>query len=261
VNYHSLNHICSFRFALRLSAVVGMILLNAGGCNLSGKPDQADLPVSPEQIANFDQLYTTNCAGCHGATGKLGPAPPLNDPLFVAIIPEDELHRVIGDGRAGTLMPAFATVNGGSLTDKQVKLLAEGVKSHWKSEAPLDHSPPAYAITNEPQTIPAVEEHTRRLAIYQRACAGCHGPDGSGSQGNRSGPGAINAPAFLALISNQALRRIIITGRPDLGMPTYAEKRGRTAEYEPISTAEIDDLVALLAQWRSVGSTAVAEQH
>jgi mono/diheme cytochrome c family protein len=179
----------------------------------------------------------------------------------VAIIPADELHRVIGDGRAGTLMPAFSIANGGSLTDEQVKLLAEGIKSHWKSEAPSDGSPPAYAITNDPQATPASEEHTRRLAIYQRACGGCHGPDGAGSRRSRSGPGAINAPAFLALISNQALRRIIITGRPDLGMPTYAEKRGRAIEYEPLTSAEIDDLVAVLAEWRSAGSTAVAEQH
>ena len=36
--------------------------------------------------------------------------------------------------------------------------------------------------------------------------------------------GAINDPAFLALISDQALRRYAITGRPDLGMPDYADK-------------------------------------
>ena len=35
----------------------------------------------------------------------------------------------------------------------------------------------------------------------------------------------MNEPDFLALVSDQALRRIIITGRPDLGMPNY--RRGR----------------------------------
>ncbi len=144
---------------------------------------------------------------------------------------------MIRDGRAGTLMPAFSSANGGSLTDEQVKVLAEGIKSHWKSEAPIDGSPPAYAVTNEFHSIPPSEEHTRRVAIYQRACAGCHGPNGAGSAGSGAGPGAINAPAFLALISNQAIRRIIITGRPDLGMPTYLEKRGRATEYEPLTSA------------------------
>ena len=35
----------------------------------------------------------------------------------------------------------------------------------------------------------------------------------------------IHEPAFLALTSNQVLRRYAITGRPDLGMPSYAQAR------------------------------------
>ena len=58
----------------------------------------------PTRSPNFDALYATNCAGCHGADGKLGPAPPLNDPLFLAIVPEAELLRIISEGEssAGT---------------------------------------------------------------------------------------------------------------------------------------------------------------
>jgi cytochrome c oxidase cbb3-type subunit 3/ubiquinol-cytochrome c reductase cytochrome c subunit len=57
--------------------------------------------------------------------------------------------------------------------------------------------------------------------------------------------GAINNPAFLALISDQALRRTIITGRPDLGMPAYDRKGGQA-----LTPADVDDLVALLRYWR-----------
>ena len=42
---------------------------------------------------DFALLYATNCAGCHGADGRLGPAPPLNDPLFLAIVPDASLFR------------------------------------------------------------------------------------------------------------------------------------------------------------------------
>ena len=45
---------------------------------------------------------------------------------------------MIRDGRHGTPMPAFASEHGGPLTDAQVKVLAEGIKSHWKPAAPLD---------------------------------------------------------------------------------------------------------------------------
>ena len=79
------------------------------GCDLPGKPNPADRPVPPDQVTNFDTLYRQNCAGCHGADGKLGPAPPLNDPLFLAIVPDAELlQRDQRAAVAGTPMPAFA---------------------------------------------------------------------------------------------------------------------------------------------------------
>jgi hypothetical protein len=52
-------------------------------------------------------------------------------------------------------------------------------------------------------------------------------------------------------MSDQMLRRIIITGRPDLGMPSFADDMGRT-DYKPLSSEEIDDLVSLLASWRKL---------
>ncbi len=61
----------------------------------------------------------------------------------------------------------------------------------------------------------------------------------------------MNDPDFLALASDQMLRRIIITGRPDLGMPDFAGTDGRSDGFQPLSSTEIDDLVALLGQWRT----------
>jgi mono/diheme cytochrome c family protein len=89
--------------------------------------------------------------------------------------------------------------------------------------------------------------------VFRQACADCHGTDGKG--GPRT-VGAINDPerAFLALISDQALRRYIITGRPDLGMPDYAGGKDRRAtDFRPLTGKDVDDLVALLASWRRAG--------
>ena len=63
--------------------------------------------------------------------------------------------------------------------------------------------------------------------------------------------GRINSPAFLALMSDQALRRIIITGRHDLGMPNFAEKEGRPESFKPLTNQDVNDLMALLQSWRA----------
>ncbi len=67
--------------------------------------------------------------------------------------------------------------------------------------------------------------------MFARACAGCHGNQGQGGKNGEQQVGAINNQAFLALISDQALRRYAITGRPDLGMPAYDGKAGRLSDF------------------------------
>jgi cytochrome c oxidase cbb3-type subunit 3/ubiquinol-cytochrome c reductase cytochrome c subunit len=86
--------------------------------------------------------------------------------------------------------------------------------------------------------------------MFARACAGCHGPQGQGGDRDGRSIGAINEPAFLALISDKALRRTVITGRPDLGMPAYDGTAGRPADFRRLTSAQIDDLVTLLVSWR-----------
>jgi cytochrome c oxidase cbb3-type subunit III len=231
-----------------------------------------------DQVTNFDALYAKRCAGCHGADGKLGPAPPLNDPIFLAIVPDAELLRVITEGRAVTPaqkspMPAFRLGKGAPLTDAQVKawaelkeethtdpkqqspltetqvkVLAEGIKKRWGPPPSLAGSVPPY-LTPEG----ASGDKEKGGHVFTRACAGCHGPQGQGGKYGDRKVGAINDPAFLALTSDQALRRYIITGRPDLGMPAYDGKEGRSEKFAPLTSAEIDDLVALLAYWRLGG--------
>ena len=219
------------------------LVLIAVGCDLPGRPRLADRPKP------FDALYNTHCAGCHGADGKLGPAPPLNDPLFLAIVPDAELLRVITEGRAVTpaqksLMPAFVRDRGGPLTDAQVKVLAEGIKRRWGGEAP-NEEPPPYLSPREPG------DKERGAKLFDLACAACHGDEGKGAKQ----AGAINDRSFLALISDQELRRIVITGRADLGMPDYSDSDWRSPKFKPLTSADINDLVALLRYWRQGASS------
>jgi len=209
--------------------------LLAAGCELPGKPKR------PEPGVHFDTLYATHCAGCHGTDGRLGPAPPLNDPNFLALVSDEDRSMVISDGRSVTPgqkspMPAFARDKGGPLTDAEIDVLANGIKTRW--------GPPA-SLPTDFSEVGTSANKDRGERVFARACAGCHGSNGRGGK-----HGTINDSAFLALISDQALRRYVITGRPDLGMPAYDGKGGRPADFQPLTATEIDDLVALMADWR-----------
>jgi mono/diheme cytochrome c family protein len=195
------------------------------------------------------------CAGCHGADGRLGPAPPLNDAIFLAIIPDAELVRLVDEGRKGTQMPGFSQRYGGTLTDEQVRAVAKGIKPKWSDSAgnrtetvKIPDDLPTYAFVGASGA--AVDGAVARgQKLFAAACAVCHGDEGAGG-----GVGRLNDSDFLALVSNQMLRRIIITGRPDLGMPDFATIDGRGHDFRPLSSADIDDLVALLASWRGANS-------
>jgi cytochrome c oxidase cbb3-type subunit 3/ubiquinol-cytochrome c reductase cytochrome c subunit len=211
------------------------------GCNWPGKPKDTDRPIPAEEITDFGILYGTHCAGCHGADGKDGPAPPLYDPLFLAIVPDEVLRQVITEGRTGTPMTAFAKDRGGPLTEKQIDIVARGIKQRWPAAEKVNGKAPL------PYLLSAAKAGDKKagMEVFARDCAMCHGKHGQGGDD----AGAINDPAFLALVSDQVLRRYIITGRPDFGMPDYVKR-----EDADLTSQEINDLVALLAYWRVGGS-------
>ncbi len=264
------------RHHLLLLSFVGLCALILAGCELRGRPQDADRPIPSDQVVDFGKLYSQNCAGCHGPDGQMGPAPPLNDELFRAILPEAELTAVLMQGRKGTLMPAFAQENGGTLTKTQIQVLVKEIKGlpysivektpgdAATSEVVLDASgkTPVWGKTVEPaKGVPAYMNVTakqdnldagvqRGMAAFTRACAECHGDRGLGLKEDHQISNAINDPIFLSLNSNQVLRRIIITGRSDLGMPNYEEARSDSPDFKPLTEQDVSDLVALLAAWR-----------
>lgn len=220
------------------AAAIPLVIVIAGGCD---RPDPADRPLRPGQVLDFGVLYSQNCSGCHGADGKLGPAPPLNDPLFLAMASDADLQHVIIEGRSGTPMSAFARSAGGGLTPEQVSAIVAGMRSKWGTTTSRPSAPlPPYRVAAGRGNA------TSGAAVFARNCAGCHGANGEGA----SKAGALHSPAFLALISDQALRRIVITGRPDLGMPDFLHQADGLTRPAPLSEPEIEDVIALLGSWR-----------
>lgn len=187
----------------------------------------------------FDKLYGRNCAGCHGKDGRLGASRPLNDPIYLALVPADRLRKIISDGVRDTSMPAFGTRAGGNLSDSQIDALTKGMLARWgRPDSVKGLTLPPYEV--ETKRSEAEREHG--AVVYANACARCHGPDGKG------GPkaGSIVDPSFLALVSDQSLRTTVIAGRPDLGKPDWRED----IPGQPLTPQEISDLVAWLAGQR-----------
>jgi len=208
------------------------------GCDaLPGKPRIADRELLPTEVMDFGALYARNCAGCHGADGTLGASRPLNDPVYLALVPRERLHQVIAVGVPGTAQPALALQAGGTLTDPQIDALIRGLIAKWgRPDAVKDVALPAYDARAEPG------DAERGKAVYAANCAGCHGPGGGG------GPkgGAVTDPSYLSLVSDQYLRTTVIAGRTDLGMPDW---RGGAAG-PALSGAQISDVVAWLVSER-----------
>ncbi len=220
-----------------LVAVVMVAVAACSGCNSSpGRPKSDSEIIPPSQVMEFSLLYSQNCAGCHGASGKGGAAIALANPVFLAIAADSVIRRTTANGVPGTAMPAFAQSAGAMLSDKQIDALVSGIRSWAKSDTLNNVTPPPYSS-------PTPGNPQRGAEAYRTYCSSCHGMDGRG--GNKAS--SIVDTAYLALVSDQGLRTIVIAGRPELGAPDW---RG-DVEARPMSAEEISDVVAWLSSRRT----------
>jgi mono/diheme cytochrome c family protein len=213
------------------------LAISFAGCGVPhGQPRSGSEILAPNEVLQFNPLFAENCAACHGTEGRGGAAIALANPVYLAIADDASIRKVIAKGVPGTAMPAFAQSAGGMLTDAQVDVLTKEIRSRWSRRGILDAaSAPSYApkVTGDAQ---------RGEAAYKTFCESCHRPLGRGGQK----ASAIADDSFLALVSDQSLRTIVIAGRPELGAPDW---RGNLPG-RAMSDQEITDVVAWLASRR-----------
>ena len=220
-----------------LCAFVAMGVILLSGCSSPpGRPQRDSEILAPSEVLEFRTLYAENCAGCHGGEGRGGAAIALADPVYLSIADEKAMRTVIANGVSGTSMPAFAQSAGGMLTDKQIDVITSEIRSRWGRQGILDGiKPPSYGAKSTGNV-------RQGEVVYGTYCASCHGP---GGQGGPKGS-AITNDSFLALVSDQGLRTVVITGRSEMGAPDW---RGNVPG-KPMSDQEITDVVAWLASHR-----------
>jgi len=220
-----------------------LAVLPALACDrLPGRPDEADRHKRPDEIVDFETLYAANCSGCHGAEGILGPARPLADPVYLALISRAEVAEIVTHGR-GVMMPAFARSAGGTPTDEQVDAVVRGLFERWASPAKLAGvALPPYDEAGSRALGHEEGDPARGAQAFATFCADCHGADGHGGKDG----GSVVDPSFLALVSDQMLRTSVIAGRPDLGQPDWRT----VSKARAMAPQEISDVVAWLAARR-----------
>ena len=214
-----------------LSFISLTLVMSSVGCHRSiGPPNDQEGLMRPENIVSFDRLYRQNCSACHGENGSGGPALDLANPNYQALVDDASLARWITNGMPGTQMPAFGESAGGFLTPQQVDTLVSGMRSRWAHADQKAHDMPSYSSS----AIGLVEQGHK---IFQSSCFSCH----------QQGQQKITDTSYLALVSDQSLRTIVIAGRPDLGHPDWRQVRTS----QPLTDQDVSDIVAYLHSLRS----------
>ena len=224
----------------RRTALAILPMLSMLSCDAPGQHAANEAVIRPNDIADFRWLYAQNCSGCHGPNGQGALSLFIGNPVYLAIADDPAIRRIIEEGRTGTAMPAFARKAGGFLTDAQIDILVRGIRA-WSRPGDFASSrPPGYSTS---QTGDAA----RGRGVFTANCSLCHAASASGSR-------VIAAPSYLALVSDQYLRTVIIVGVPYLGMPDW---RGHAS---PLSEADVTDVVAWLASYRAPSPAGLNDQ-
>jgi len=237
-----MNFIRTRRASRTVALVMTLVAVAISGCHdASGRPGAHTPEVTrPDQVTDVATLYAQNCAACHGRNGQSGAAIALNNPTYLAIAGADNIERITAAGVPNTTMPAFAQSHGGMLTDQQVAALVHGMVQNWgRSDALASQTAPPYAVSGQGNAAAGQQ-------AFGTFCASCHGADGNGAKlQNGSVTGSLLDSSYLALVTDQGLRSMILAGQID-GSPHNWHSYGP----RPMTDAEITNIVAWLASHR-----------
>ncbi len=194
------------------------------------------LTISEESITAGKDLYTENCAICHGADGTGQTVDvDLTDQAFMANRSAVDVGIMIVNGSENG-MPAF----GEDLIDAEITVLTDYVRSFTMDfsgvEAVAVAEPePTAEPTEEPaeEAAPA-ETDSEGAALFAENCALCHAPDGSGASVDVD----LRDKERMDRFPDEMLFALIGAGN-DSGMPAFGDR---------LTEAQIDTLVAYLRE-------------
>lgn len=133
------------------AAAVAVAVVVAYGMALFGDGESP----SPEQLALGEQVYSENCAACHGANlegqpnwrerradGRL-PAPPHDETGHTWHHPDAQLFAITKRGSAAFAPEGYETDMAGFgeiLSDEEIRAVLEYIKSRWPEKIRLQQA-------------------------------------------------------------------------------------------------------------------------
>lgn len=180
------------------------------------------------------RLFGVNCIMCHqpGATGKVGFAPSIHNPDFLAIASDDFIRQSINQGRPGTAM-----VPRPDLQPEQVDAIIAFLRSGMNDIVRVQVDPTLKFEGDR-------EAGAGKFAVY---CAACHGHYGDGYMAGVPGTG-IGLPGFLKVAPDDYILQTLKRGRIGTPMQPFLGARGLAN----LSEQDAHDIIAHL---RHLGDT------
>jgi mono/diheme cytochrome c family protein len=177
------------------------------------------------------QLFTENCASCHGDLGEGGENPALPGDIIAPISTAEylktrddlTLRSIIAQGQPNFGMSPFGSPFGGPLDNDQIDSLVVYLRS-WEEDPPVELPP---EITVDTVDLSGFD-------IYTEICAQCHGITGSGGVGP-----SLRAEAFRTTNSSQQIFDTISLGHDVTDMIAWGAI---------LSSEQIQQLVSFIEQ-------------
>ena len=187
--------------------------------------------VSTGAARTGETLYNTYCVACHQpeGKGKVGFAPYIRNPDFLAITSDEFLRHTIVQGRPGTAMTPWSILKSGDVDAIIFYLRSVGEGS-------------GATVTIDANRVHAGEAASGK-PLYAQYCASCHGAGAKGYAEGGPGP-AIGNKGFLGVASDDYIFHTVKHGRRGTAMRPFSGARGLAN----LSDGEIGDIIAFLRE-------------
>ncbi len=189
----------------------------ATGDDVIPEPNPVVAEVDEEQAKKGEELFNQMCVACHQpeGAGRAGLAPRLNSPDFLGLANDTYIKNTILEGRPGTAMMSYKLLP--NVADNVDNLVAY-IRS-WQNDYAT------FRDYNVDWTGTIGGNAHEGQKAFRNFCSSCHGVNGGGYADGGSGPG-IGLPGFLAVASDDYIKKTIQVGRAGTAMKPFGHGRG-----------------------------------